>query len=207
MITLHFIGTIALYAFVTSITPGPNNTMLIASGVNFGLRASLPHMWGISIGFSLMLFAVGMGVGGLFLGFPASYRAVQIIGAAYMLYLAWKIANASAPTTSQRQAAKPFSFIQAAAFQWVNPKAWVLAIGVASTYLPREGYFASLLAACIVFAIVNFPCIAVWAGTGELLRERLKDPKLLRAFNLTMAALLVISLYPMLTTSLHGNNH
>jgi threonine/homoserine/homoserine lactone efflux protein len=200
-ITAHFITAIATYAFVTSITPGPNNTMLIASGVNFGLRRTLPHMFGITIGFSLMLFAVGVGIGGVFTAFPALYRIVQFIGAAYMLYLAYMIARAGAPSMSGASA-QPLTFFQAAAFQWVNPKAWILALGVTTTYLPQTGYFASLVAACVIFGMVNFPSITVWAGAGELLGQTLNNPVWLRVFNITMAVLLVLSLFPMLSASL-----
>lgn len=193
-----FILAIAAYAFVTSITPGPNNTMLLASGVNFGLRRTLPHIFGITLGFSLMLLAVGAGVGGLFLNHPGLYRILQFVGAAYLLYLAWLIANAGAPESVSSATGKPFTFVQAAAFQWVNPKAWILALGVTTTYLPADGYFAHLAVASLIFGIMNFPCISVWAGLGEVLRSKLKNKKLLRIFNFVMAGLLIISLIPML---------
>jgi threonine/homoserine/homoserine lactone efflux protein len=204
VISVQFVGAIAAYAAVTSITPGPNNTMLIASGVNFGLRRSLPHMCGITVGFALMLVAVGSGVGGLFISFPSVFRAVQIVGALYMLYLAYCIARSGAPDSGKVTAGKPFSFLQAAAFQWVNPKAWILALGVTTTYVPQLGYFQHLAVASLIFSVVNFPCIGVWAGAGELLREVLKNRVVLKLFNYSMAFLLVVSLYPMLTSSLPG---
>ena len=191
------ISALAIYAFVTSITPGPNNTMLLASGANYGLRATLPHMFGITFGFAFMLTAVGLGIGGLFTAFPSTYVVLRYVGAAYMIYLAWNIATSGSMKEAASGAGKPFSFTQAAAFQWINPKAWVLALGVATTYIPNNGYFLNLLLAAVVFSIVNFPTISVWAGAGQMLRTILQNERYLRIFNYAMAALLIASLYPM----------
>jgi len=131
------------FAFVTSVTPGPNNMMLLASGVNFGVRRSIPHMFGISLGFMLLVAAVGLGLGQVFQRLPVLHDALRYVGAAYLLYLAWKIAQSGAPQSRENAEAKPFTFLQAAAFQWVNPKAWIMAIGAITTYTPQDGFSAT----------------------------------------------------------------
>lgn len=184
------------FAFVTSVTPGPNNMMLLASGVNFGFARSLPHMLGISIGHSLMVFLVGLGLGGVMQAWPPAMILLKGASIGYMLWLAWKIANAGAPGQG-KAAAKPFNFLQAAAFQWVNPKAWAMALGAISAYA-GDGSLASVAIVAAVFAAVNLPSVSVWAAAGEVLRGWLAHPPRLRAFNWTMAGLLVLSLIPVL---------
>ena len=184
------------FAFVTSVTPGPNNMMLLASGVNFGFARSLPHMLGISIGHSLMVFLVGLGLGGVMQAWPPAMILLKGASIGYMLWLAWKIANAGAPGQG-KAAAKPFNFLQAAAFQWVNPKAWAMALGAISAYA-GDGSLASVVIVAAVFAAVNLPSVSVWAAAGEVLRGWLAHPPRLRAFNWTMAGLLVLSLIPVL---------
>src|SRR5215472_9311050 len=126
--TLDQILTFVLFAFAISITPGPNNTMVLASGANFGLWPTIPHLLGIDLGFALMIIAVGVGIGGLFAAFPALHAALRYIGALYLLFLAWKIATAGR-TDGATGRKKPLSFLQAASFQWVNPKGWIAATG------------------------------------------------------------------------------
>lgn len=184
------------FAFVTSVTPGPNNMMLLASGVNFGLRRSLPHMFGISLGFMLLVASVGLGLGQLFEQVPLLYNVLRYLGAAYLLYLAWKIANSGAPDSQNNAAGKPFSFLQAAAFQWVNPKAWIMAIGAITTYTPQENFVVNVLLIAALFALVNCPSVGLWTVAGSLLRNWLSNARALRIFNISMAVLLVASLYP-----------
>ena len=131
------------FAFVSSITPGPNNLMLLASGVHFGFVRTLPHMLGIGIGFTLMTFLVGLGLGEIFKLVPALYTGLKYLGAAYMLYLAWKIANSS-PIRESETVGRPMTFLQAALFQWVNPKAWVMAVYAIVTYTAPTQYFSAL---------------------------------------------------------------
>lgn len=126
----------ALFALVTSITPGPNNTMLLASGVNFGFNRSIPHILGISCGFFVLVLAVGLGLGAVFEAYPVLYSVLRYVGAAYLLYLAWKIARSGPMSETEQGQGKPISYWGAAAFQWVNPKAWVMAVGAISTYTP-----------------------------------------------------------------------
>ncbi|MCQ4270051.1 LysE family translocator [Pseudomonas kuykendallii] len=187
------------FAFVTSVTPGPNNMMLLASGVNFGVRRTLPHMLGISLGFMLLVIAVGLGLGQLFERVPLLFTALRYLGAAYMLYLAWRIAGSAAPQTRADARGKPFTFLQAAAFQWVNPKAWIMAIGAITTYAPQENFIINVLLIAALFALINCPSVGLWTVAGSLLRRWLERPRILRVFNVGMALLLVASLYPIFT--------
>lgn len=182
------------FAFVTSVTPGPNNMMLLASGVNFGFRRTLPHMLGISIGHALMVFLVGLGLAGVFEAWPPALMALKVLSVAYMLWLAWKIGNAAAPGEG-RTKAQPMTFLQAAAFQWVNPKAWAMALGAVSAYVVEPSAAAYAMVA-VVFALVNLPSVSVWAGAGQAVRRWLEQPGRLTIFNWTMAGLLVLSIWP-----------
>ncbi|ROL67044.1 lysine transporter LysE [Pseudomonas protegens] len=188
----------ALFALVTSITPGPNNTLLLASGVNFGFNRSIPHILGISCGFFVLVLAVGLGLGAVFEAYPLLYSVLRYVGAAYLLYLAWKIARSGPLSEEQQGQGQPLGYWGAAAFQWVNPKAWVMAVGAISTYTPLQGYFTNVLVIAAVFALINAPTVSLWAACGSLLRNVLRNPRWLRLFNLGMAGLLVISLAPLL---------
>ncbi|WP_241068243.1 LysE family translocator [Achromobacter insuavis] len=200
--SLSLLGPLALFALVSSITPGPNNVMLAASGLNFGFRRSMPHLLGVNLGFTLMIFLVGVGLGSVFQQVPQLYTVLKYVGAAYLLYLAWKIAN-SGGMEDGAVSGKPMTFLQAAAFQWVNPKAWVMAVGVIATYTPQAGFFANLVIATMVCGIVNLPSIGVWVTFGTALRRVLHKPWAIRAFNISMALLLVASLYPVALEAFH----
>ncbi|MES2667020.1 MAG: LysE family translocator [Pseudomonadota bacterium] len=184
------------FAFVTSVTPGPNNMMLLASGVNFGVARTVPHMLGISLGHALMVFLVGLGLAGVFQTVPLARTLLTVVSVAYMLWLAWKIAHAAAPQAGAA-AGRPLTFVQAAAFQWVNPKAWAIALGAISAYAPDRTVWGVALVA-LVFAGVNLPSVSLWAWAGDSLRGWLSHPGRLRAFNWTMAGLLLLSLIPVL---------
>lgn len=186
-----------LFAFTTSITPGPNNMMLFASGVNFGFVRTIPHMLGIGAGFFLLLIAVGFGLGALLHSVPAVYTALKFAGGAYLIWIAWKIGT-SRSLSEGKASAQPMTFIGAAAFQWVNPKAWVMAVSAMATYTSSDSYLFSVLVVGLVFALVNVPSVSTWAGFGSALRQWLSEPSRLKWFNITMAVLLVISLWPML---------
>lgn len=189
--------SLALFAFVSSITPGPNNVMLTASGATFGYRRTLPHMLGISVGVAIMLLLVGAGLGTVFEAMPVLYTALKYVGAAYLLYLAWRIAGAGSVDGAAARS-KPFTFWEAAAFQWVNPKAWIMAVGIVATYTPQEGFFQNLIVATLLVTMVGFPSISVWTLFGGALRHLLRQPKSVQRFNVGMALLLVASLYPIL---------
>lgn len=195
--TSQILLAFAAYAFVTSITPGPNNMMLLASGVNHGFRPTIPMIFGISVGFAVMVLAVGLGIGSLFLALPILHDVLRYGGAAYLLYLAWRIAGSSAANAEGSQA-KPLSFLQAAAFQWINPKAWIMAIGAVATYTPQDGFLLNIVIVATLFMVINGPCVGAWAAFGTLLRRLLGNPVYNRVFNIVMALLLVASLYPIL---------
>jgi threonine/homoserine/homoserine lactone efflux protein len=184
------------FAFVTSVTPGPNNLMLMASGANFGIRRTIPHMLGISLGFALLASATGLGLAGLLHTWPPAKVALKVAAVGYMLWLAWKIANSGAPGQG-KAGAQPMTFLQAAAFQWVNPKAWAMALGAITVYAPH-GSLTQIGLVAGVFALVNLPTVSLWAWAGEGLRALLTDPRRLKVFNLTMALGLVLSLWPVL---------
>lgn len=193
--TASMLLPLALFSLVSSITPGPNNVMLTASGASFGYRRSLPHMLGISVGVCIMVLLVGAGLGSVLQYWPHFYTALKYVGAAYLVWLAWKIAGAG-KIEGGKANAQPLSFWQAAAFQWANPKAWIMAVGIVATYTPREGYVFNLLLAAMVLLIVNFPSISVWTLFGSAVGRLLRSPQALRNFNWAMAALLLLSLAP-----------
>jgi len=195
--TPQLLGALTLFAFVSSITPGPNNAMLMASGANYGFGRTLPHLAGVVLGFVVLLLAVGFGLGGLFSAYPAAHTVLKALGAIYLLWLAWKIATAKGMGQGAA-GARPFTFLQAAGFQWVNPKAWTMAVGVAAAYVPRQGGPSDMLLAGLVVLVVNLPSAVAWTGSGVALRRLLARPGALRIFNGTMAALLVASLVPVL---------
>lgn len=190
-----FLALVA-FAFVSSITPGPNNLMLMASGANFGFRRSIPHMLGIGLGFTFMVLLVGAGLVQVFDAFPISYQILKVVSVLYLLYLAWKIANA-APVQGQEDAGTPMTFLQAAAFQWVNPKAWTMALTAITAYTPSQTLGAVMIVA-LVFGAVNLPSVSSWTVLGQQMARILTNPRRLTLFNWTMALLLVASLYPVL---------
>ncbi|OMH32084.1 LysE family translocator [Motiliproteus sp. MSK22-1] len=183
------------FAFVSSITPGPNNLMLMSSGANFGFQRTIPHMLGVGIGFVFMLVLVGIGLMQIFDRFPLSYDLLKVFSVIYLLYLAFKIATAAPPESKQVSTGTPLSFIQAASFQWVNPKAWTMALTAISVYSPTRS-FESIAIVGIVFGLINLPSVSVWTILGQQLRRLLTSHVRLRAFNIVMATLLVASLYP-----------
>jgi threonine/homoserine/homoserine lactone efflux protein len=184
-----------LFALVTSITPGPNNTMLLASGVNFGFRRTLPHMVGISLGVVVLMLAVGFGLGEVFQRFPVLYTVLEGASVAYLLYLAWKIAT-SGEVKLRNGERRPMKLYEAVAFQWVNPKAWMMVLTAVTTIHVSENFHSNVLLMAVLFYVVGFPCISVWAGFGTAMREVLADPKRLRIFNAAMALSLIATLYP-----------
>lgn len=186
------------FAAVTLVTPGPNNLMLMASGTNFGFRRTIPHLLGISVGFGAMVFIVGMSLVGVFERFPGLQGALKVIAGIYLLYLAWKIANA-APPEARAAEGKPFSFAQAVAFQWVNPKGWSMALSSVAAFAPDRAWVSVAIIGA-TFAVVNAPSAVMWTLLGREIRRFLTVPKRLRAFNWTMAVALVATLIPVFLT-------
>lgn len=195
--TAETFAALIVFAFVTSVTPGPNNMMLFASGVNFGFRRTLPHMIGIGCGFLSLLLGVGFGLGALLETVPTLYLALKLLGGGYLLYIAWKIGTSRA-LPDGKVGAQPMTFLEAAAFQWVNPKAWVMAVTAMTLYTDPARYPLSVLLVGFAFTLTNMPSVSTWAGFGSVMRQWLSHPVRLKWFNITMALLLVASLWPML---------
>ncbi|MXQ08615.1 LysE family transporter [Alphaproteobacteria bacterium GH1-50] len=185
--------SLAAFALVTSITPGPNNLMLMTSGANFGFRRTLPHMLGVGLGFVLMVFLVGMGLAGAFQAMPVLDTMLTVASVLYMTWLAWKFAHAAAPRTDG--GGRPMTFLQAAAFQWVNPKAWAMAMTAVTLYAPSDTALGILVVA-VIFGSINLPSVSAWCLLGVEMKRFLTDQRRLTAFNWTMAALLLLSLAP-----------
>lgn len=195
--SLEIFLSLLLFAFTTSVTPGPNNMMLLASGVNFGFRRTIPHMFGIGFGFFSLLLGVGFGLGALLAAFPLLFIALKFAGGLYLLWMAFKIAT-SRSLGEGATGAQPMTLLGAAAFQWVNPKAWVMAVSAMAAYTNPGRYAFTVMLVAVAFAIVNLPSVSTWAGFGSVLREWLSHPVRLKWFNILMAVLLVLSLWPML---------
>ena len=194
-VTPNILFALLTFCFVSTITPGPNNLMVMASGANFGYRRTLPHMLGIAGGFSVMTLLVGIGLIQIFDLVPLSHRILTAISVTYLLWLAWKIANAAPPASGGAEEGKPLSFVQAALFQWVNPKAWTMSLTAITVYASDRS-FAAIALVALMFALVCLPCVSVWTVLGQQMRRVLTNPRRLRAFNWTMAGLLVASLVP-----------
>jgi len=210
--TTELFASLCLFAFVTSITPGPNNAMLFASGVNHGIRRTLPHLLGVTLGFTFMQLAVGLGVGVVFQAMPKIYSVLRCLGLGYMLYLAWRIANSTPSATSDTDTAspaapgakgRPMTFLEASAFQWVNPKALMMCVTAASTYAPPDGPVMGALLVTAVFFFAGMPCVALWVLLGRMMRGLLQNRRRLQAFNWAMAALLLASMAPMAGEVIH----
>lgn len=200
--TTELFASLCLFAFVTSITPGPNNAMLFASGVNFGIRRTLPHLLGVTLGFTFMQLAVGLGVGMVFEAVPGLYATLRALGVAYMLYLAWRIGTSTPPAGADAapapaKAPRPMTFLEASAFQWVNPKAVMMCLTAASTYAPPDRPIMGALVVTGVFFFAGMPCVGLWVLLGRVMRGLLQDRRRLLAFNWAMAVLLVASMAPM----------
>lgn len=193
------------FAFVMSISPGPANFLLLASGVNFGFTRSLPLVFGISLGFLSMVLLVGLGLGRLLQTVPILYTAIKIVCAGYVLYLAWKIARSrSIGPDGQPTIEKPMSFFHAAILQLVNPKAWVVAVIVTVAYTDPGNPLTSLIAIIGLFALVNLPSISVWAVSGAAFRRLIGNGRVVVFVNIALALLLVGSMIPVLLSSFDG---
>ncbi|QXO16074.1 LysE family translocator [Vibrio ostreae] len=196
---MEYILSVVLFAISSSVTPGPNNIMVMTSGLNFGVRKSIPLLSGICIGFALMLLLVGLGFAQLFNLFPGLNLLIKVAGTLYLLYLACLIARSGTVGQSGRHA-QPFGFIKGVLFQWINAKAWVVAIGAISAFTTVGDQFTQQnLTIATTFLIVSFPCVGVWLMFGSILRRYLDNVTYMRWFNLCMAALLIISVLPVIS--------
>jgi len=192
---------LCLFAAVASITPGPNNLMLLASGVNFGFRSTIPNMLGICVGFSVMVVAVGLGLGEFFSAYPFAYSVMKWVGIGYLLYLAYAIATSKTVSAGQGERERLLGFWGSALFQWVNPKAWAMAVGAFSAYVPAPADYSTVFGVSAMFALIAAPCLAIWTAFGSQLRHVLDNPARARKFNISMALLLVASLIPLVNAS------
>ena len=198
----EYIIALCLFAFVSSITPGPNNLMLMASGANFGARRSVLHLSGIAIGFQIMLILVGIGLMNLFNAWPTSFTVLKTLSAGFLIYLAWKIASAAGPFDDNPNVAsgRPLNFFQAAAFQWVNPKAWALSLAGLSIYAISGAPAQTVFFVGLAFIVTGVPSMLCWLFLGTQLRRLLKNSTRLRIFNVVCAVLLLTSLWPLISS-------
>jgi threonine/homoserine/homoserine lactone efflux protein len=195
---MDYLIAVVLFAISSSVTPGPNNITVMASGVNFGIRKSLPVFMGICVGFSVMLLLVGIGFGQIFEQIPVLHTFIKFFGTLYLLYLAFLIATADEITKSNTQA-QPLTFLNGALFQWLNAKAWVVATGAiaAFTTVGIDFYTQNIIIA-LTFLVISFPCVGIWLFFGSTLKSRLKSTRSRRVFNYSMAGLLVLSVIPVI---------
>jgi threonine/homoserine/homoserine lactone efflux protein len=191
----ELVTAFVVFALASLFTPGPNNLMLMTSGVNFGFTRTVPHALGVALGFGFLVLVVGIGLGTLFVAVPAFYAVLKFAGAAYLLYLAWLIAR-SGPADAGAAEGRPLTFLQAAAFQWVNPKALVMAIGAISTYAAMAAFPANVAVMVTIFVGLGVLSSATWILFGTSLRQIVTDPKWVRMFNVLMALALVASIVP-----------
>jgi threonine/homoserine/homoserine lactone efflux protein len=185
------------FALAMACTPGPNNIMLTASGVNFGFARSLPHITGVVVGFAVLLASACAGLGLILAAYPAVHVVLKVVGTAYMLWLAWKIANAGTPQSEADGGGRPLTFFQAAAFQWVNPKGVLASVGGVALFLRPQSAVADTALILGIFTFATVIAAVIWTGFGTLVSRLLRDPRHARIFNIVMALLLVASIVPM----------
>ena len=200
---MEYYLSVILFCLVTSITPGPNNIMLMSSGLNHGVLKTVPHISGIIIGFPLMLAALGFGLGTLFLNYPVIHQVIKIAGISYLLFLAWKIANTTRADAG-KHLREPLTFMQAAAFQWLNPKAWVIGIGAIATFTTIGNIEIQVIIIVFTYLFVGAFSMGLWLLMGASLQKILRSQKQLKVFNITMAILLVMSIVPIVITEFNG---
>ena len=186
----------SFFTLVGAVTPGPNNTISTLSGATFGFRKTMPQMLGVSVGYPLMLAALGLGLGEVFKVVPWLHNAMRYVGAAFLLYLAWKLIRANAPQSAGT--ARPVGFFEAFFFQWLNPKAWSIALGAIAAFttpgLSTNAFLWEVAIFTLVSAIITFPSLVLWCLFGVAISKKLKDEKKRRVFNYLLAAILVLSI-------------
>jgi len=187
-----------VFAVVMFFTPGPNNIMLLASGLNFGFRRTLPHMAGVTFGFAFMVGVTGVGFGALFTSVPMLQTVLKYAGAAYLVYLAVAIGMSGPPDPGEAERRRPMTFVGAALFQWVNVKGWVIAIGTITAYAAIAGYPWNVLVQVTISLLIGAGSSITWALCGSSLQSLVKSARAVRIFNIAMAILLLASLYPVL---------
>ena len=193
-----------VFGVIAAVTPGPNNVMLTTTGLNFGVRRGVPHLLGICIGFPVMLALIGLGFGTLFEHYPILHEIIKVVGIVYLFYLAWRIAMTRGGV-ERIERSKPINFWQAAAFQWVNPKAWIMGSSALAAYTTLDNnFFVQVAIICGTFFFITLPCAGAWLVFGASLQRLLRDPRHLHIFNIAMALLLVASILPVIADMLAG---
>ena len=187
-----------VFAIVMFFTPGPNNIMLLTSGLNFGFRRTLPHLAGVVFGFAFMIAVSGLGLGAVFTAYPLLQTILKYAGAAYLIYLAVAIALSGPPTPGEAERRRPMTFFGAALFQWINVKGWVMVIGTITAYAAIASYPWNILLQVALSLLIGWIACAAWVLCGTSLQSLVKSPVVVRAFNIVMALLLLASLYPVL---------
>lgn len=197
----HLFVAFLIFAVVMFFTPGPNNIMLLASGLNFGFRRSLPHMAGVTFGFAFMVGVTGVGLGALFTSIPMLQTILKYAGAAYLVYLAIAIGLSGPPDPEAARQRRPMTFLNAALFQWVNVKGWVMAIGTITAYAAIASYPWNVVTQVALSALIGACSSVTWAFCGSALQSLVRSTRAVHAFNIMMAILLLASLYPVLAES------
>jgi threonine/homoserine/homoserine lactone efflux protein len=192
------VAAFVVFGAVMAFTPGPNNIMVLSSGLTYGFRRSLPHIAGISIGVALMVASVGLGVGAIFVAYPVLQTILKYVGIAYLIYLAGQIAMSGPVTPGQDNARGPMTFWAAVLFQWVNVKGWVMAIGLITAYSAIARFPWNIAAQAAVMFVMAGLSSLIWTLFGSALRSLMTSKRAVRAFNIVMAILLLASLYPVL---------
>ncbi len=194
----HLLLPIISFTLVTVLTPGPNNIMLLSSGLTFGYRKTLSHMLGVALGFTLMVICIGFGIGTIFKTFPIVFTILKVLGISYLFWMAWHIANTKGIyETKTNSKNKPLTFIQAATFQWANTKAWIVAITAITSFVTSTKYaFAQVLIIAFIYLISAIIACNFWTLGGIYLKKIIKNEQHLRIFNITMAILLIASILP-----------
>jgi threonine/homoserine/homoserine lactone efflux protein len=185
-----------VFAAIMFVTPGPNNVMLLSSGLTYGFRRTLPHVAGVTFGFAFMVGAVGLGLGTVFIAYPVLQTILKYAGVAYLIYLAAIIAMSGPVTPGQDNRRRPMTFWSAAMFQWINVKGWVMVIGTITAYASIASFPLNIVIQIAVSLLLGALSCCAWAAFGSALRPILTSPKAVRAFNIVMALLLLASLYP-----------
>lgn len=197
MTFVSWLLAVILFAASSAFSPGPNNIMLLSSGATFGVRPTWPHIWGVALGFPAMTLIVGLVLGSAFTAYPMAHLAMKVVGIGYMLYLAWKTAL-SRTAVEPRNAARPLRFTEAALFQWINPKAWIMATGAVAAYTSEAHVFRQLFWITGVFLITGIASAITWAAAGTVIAKMLHTPVRIRVFNAIIGGLLVLSVIPMI---------
>jgi threonine/homoserine/homoserine lactone efflux protein len=198
MISEQLMLAFIAFAAATLFTPGPNNIMLMASGLNYGFRRTLPHIAGVTLGFSFLVAVMGLGLGAVFAAYPVLHTVLKYAGAAYLTYLAIVIALAKPAEKAGGGDGRPMTFLEAALFQWVNVKGWVIAVGAVTAYAAIAAYPLNIAMLSVLLFVIGVGSSTTWVLLGTSLQALVKSPRAVRIFNGVMAVLLLASLYPVL---------